>query len=63
MTDSGFGTSRCIYCGDMGYREFMKHNKDAWHHPECEKDSYRSSELIRDIEDFLRGGLKHAKKE
>ena len=65
MVDFGFGTSRCIYCGDMGYRNLMSKTENGWAHERCkERDREEKDTLFRDIYVFLkRKRLEHAKKE
>lgn len=41
MSDFGFGTSECIYCGYNDYRNnLIKGDKSGWYHPECKKELF-----------------------
>lgn len=58
MNDFGFGTSRCLYCGDMHYRsEMVKDKKSGWYKEICKEKFFNM------VNNHLNGGVKYAKKE
>ena len=64
MADFGFGTSRCVYCGDMGYRNLMSKTENGWAHESCKGRDKEKDTLFRDIYVFLKEmRFEHAKKE